>query len=117
MERTPSHRASIMTAGFWLGLVLVVALLVAVRLPILRCDPLVAGTPFFLDERDYLGLAHSLAAGDAAADTVRPWVRAPMTSLVLLGLSRLRGLPPELTPCDFEVFQMGLWAVLLLSMA
>lgn len=103
------------TIRFVLGLLLALALLVALRLPFLRCEPFVAGAPFFLDEREYVAIANAFARGDASIDTVYPWMRAPATSFMLLSIGRLRGVPPELAACDFQRVQIGLWALVLLS--
>ena len=100
-----------------LGLLLALTLLVGMRLPLLRCEPFVPGARLLYDEKDYLHGARSFAAGDTTSDTVEAWIRAPATSWVLLTVARLRGVPPALAGCDFQLLQIGMWALILLLVA
>jgi len=100
-----------------LGLLLALTLLVGMRLPFLRCEAFVPGAPLLYDEKDYLHGARSFAAGDTTSDTVEAWIRAPATSWVLLTVARLQGVPPALAGCDFQLLQIGMWALVLLLVA
>jgi hypothetical protein len=100
-----------------LGLLLALTLLCGMRLPFLRCEAFVPGAPLLYDEKDYLHGARSFAAGDTTSDTVEAWIRAPATSWVLLMVARLRGVPPALAGCDFQLLQIGMWALILLLVA
>src|SRR5512143_1830228 len=100
-----------------LGLLLALGLLLGLRLPFLRCEPFVPGAPLLYDEKDYLHGARSFAAGDTSSDTAEAWIRAPATSWVLLTVARLRGVPPALAGCDFQLLQCGMWALVLLLVA
>ncbi|MBC8076490.1 MAG: glycosyltransferase family 39 protein, partial [Chloroflexales bacterium] len=104
-------------ALYYVGLALAVALLLATRLPLVRCGVFGSDVPNFNDESNYVNLAHSLGNGDTIADTLLPWTRAPAASFVLLMLAWLRGLPPEFAVCDFQHFQVALWCGLLLLTA
>jgi 4-amino-4-deoxy-L-arabinose transferase-like glycosyltransferase len=104
-------------ALYYAGLALAVALLLATRLPLVRCGVFGSDVPNFNDEVNYVNLAHSLGKGDTIADTMLPWTRAPATAYALLLLSRLRGLPPEFAVCDFQRLQVALWCGLLLLTA
>src|SRR5262245_2438351 len=97
-----------------LGLALALTLLLVLRLSLLRCGPFKADVPNFNDEGNYVGQARSLIAGDTIADMALPWMRAPLPALLLVALARLRGQPPDLVVCDFQVVQIGLWAAMLL---
>lgn len=99
------------------GLLLAIALTLALRLPLLRCEPFVAGAPFFLDEREYVAIADALSRGDPSIDAALPWMRAPGTSFLLLSLARLRDVPPALAACDFQMAQSGLWIAITLLVA
>jgi hypothetical protein len=105
------------TTRYILGLALALALLIGVRLPFLRCEPFIPGTPLLFDEKDYLQGARSLAMGDTIADTAEAWIRAPATAWLLLTLTRVRGLPVELVGCDFQILQSALWGGLLVLVA
>src|SRR4029079_11656240 len=107
MKRTP----------YILGLFLALTLLCGMRLPFLRCEAFVPGAPLLYDEKDYLHGARSFAAGDTTSDTVEAWIRAPATSWVLLTVARLQGVPPALAGCDFQLLQIGMWALILLLVA
>ncbi|MEO7909927.1 MAG: glycosyltransferase family 39 protein [Roseiflexaceae bacterium] len=100
-----------------LGLLLALTLLVGMRLPFLRCEAFVPGAPLLYDEKDYLHGARSFAAGDTTSDTVEAWIRAPATSWLLLTVARLQGVPPALAGCDFQLLQIGMWALILLLVA
>src|ERR1700712_4146769 len=100
-----------------LGLLLALTLLCGMRLPFLRCEAFVPGAPLLFDEKDYLHGARSFAAGDTTNDTAEAWMRAPATAWMLVTLARLRGLPPELAGCDFQIMQIGMWAAILLLVA
>lgn len=93
-----------------IGCALVLGLLCALRLPLRRCEPFIAGAPFMLDEAEYVAYANAFASGDTSVESAKPWTRAPATSYLLLSLARLRGLPPELAVCDFQTLETGLWA-------
>src|SRR6266545_4017379 len=82
-----------------IGLALAIALLLGLRLPFLRCEPLIPGTPLLFDEKDYFRGANAIAAGDTLNDTVEAWIRAPGTAWLLLTVARLHGLPVELAGC------------------
>jgi hypothetical protein len=97
-----------------LGLMLALALLVGMRLPLLRCEPFVPGTPLLFDEKDYIRGANAQAIGDNSNDLNEAWMRAPGTAWLLLSTARLRGVPVELAACDYQRMQIGLWAALLL---
>lgn len=99
---------------YTIGFALVLGLLAALRLPLLRCEPFIAGAPFFLDEAEYVAYANAFATGDTSVESARPWTRAPATSYLLLTVARLRGLPPELAVCDFQIVQTALWGGVLL---
>lgn len=99
---------------YTIGFALVLGLLVALRLPLLRCEPFIAGAPFFLDEAEYVAYANAFASGDTSIESARPWTRAPATSYLLLTVARLGGLPPELAVCNFQLFQTALWSGVLL---
>ncbi len=105
------------TTRYALGLLLALALLCGMRLPFLRCEAFVPGAPLLYDEKDYLHGARSFAAGDTTSDTVEAWIRAPATSWVLLTVARLQGVPPALAGCDFQLLQIGMWALVLLLVA
>lgn len=96
-----------------LGLLLALALLVGMRAPFLRCEPFVPGAPLVYDEKDYLHGARSLVAGDTTSDTAEAWIRAPATAWLLLTVARGRGVPPALAGCDFQILQIGMWALVL----
>ncbi|MBK9715439.1 MAG: glycosyltransferase family 39 protein [Kouleothrix sp.] len=100
-----------------LGLMLALALLLGLRLPFLRCEPFIPGTPLLFDEKDYIRGAKAMPVGDTSVDTNEAWIRAPGTSWALLTVARLRGVPVELAGCDFQRAQVGLWAVMLLLVA
>ncbi len=100
-----------------IGLALAIALLLGLRLPFLRCEPLIPGTPLLFDEKDYFRGANAIAAGDTLNDTVEAWIRAPGTAWLLLTVARLHGLPVELAGCDYQRVQAGMWAMLLLLIA
>jgi hypothetical protein len=102
---------------YTIGFALVLSLLCALRLPLRRCEPFIAGAPFLLDEAEYVAYANAFAIGDTSVETARPWTRAPATSYVLLSVARLRGLPPELAVCDFQALQTALWVGLTLLIA
>ena len=102
---------------YLLGLLLAITLLIALRLPLLRCGAFGADVPNFNDESNYVFLASSLLRGDNYADTAWPWTRAPGTALLLIALGWLRGLPPELVVCDFQIVQVAIWVGLLLIIA
>ncbi len=103
--------------SYRLGLTLALLLLLALRLPLLRCGAFGADVPGFNDEVNYITQARSLLAGDTYADTVEAWMRAPLPALLLMSLAWLRGQIPELVICDFQVIQLGLWVGLLLLLA
>ncbi len=105
------------TTRYALGLLLALALLCGMRLPFLRCEAFVPGAPLLYDEKDYLHGARSFAAGDTTSDTVEAWIRAPATAWVLLTVARLQGVPPALAGCDFQLLQIGMWALVLLLVA
>lgn len=65
------------TRTYALGLILALLLLLALRLPMLRCGPLEADVIKHYDEINYIWLANSLANGDTEADTRWAWMRAP----------------------------------------
>jgi len=96
------------------GLTLALVLLLGMRLPLLRCEPFVPGTPLLFDEKDYIRGAKAMAVGDNSNDTFEAWMRAPATAWLLLTTAQIRGVPVELATCDFQHLQIGLWAVLLL---
>jgi hypothetical protein len=100
-----------------LGLLLGLALRVGMRAPFLRCVAFVPGAPLVYDEKDYLHGARSFAAGDTSSDTAEAWIRAPATSWLLLTVARLGGVPPALAGCDFQIVQIGMWALVLLLVA
>jgi len=100
-----------------LGLLLALILLCGMRVPFLRCEAFVPGAPLLYDEKDYLHGARSFAAGDTTSDTVEAWIRAPATSWVLLTVARLQGVPPALAGCDFQLLQIGMWALVMLLVA
>jgi dolichyl-phosphate-mannose-protein mannosyltransferase len=100
-----------------LGLLLALTLLVGMRLPFLRCEAFVPGAPLLYDEKDYLHGARSFAAGDTTSDTVEAWIRAPATAWVLLTVARMQSVPPALAGCDFQLLQIGMWALVLLLVA
>lgn len=99
---------------YTIGFALVLGLLCALRLPLLRCEPFIAGAPFFLDEAEYVAYANAFASGDTSVESARPWTRAPATSYLLLTVAQMRGLPPELAVCDFQMLQTALWSGVLL---
>jgi hypothetical protein len=105
------------TIWYILGLTLAVALLVGMRLPLLRCEPFVPGMPLLFDEKDYIRGANAMAVGDNSNDLNEAWMRAPGTAWVLLNTARARGVPVELAACDYQRMQIGLWVVLLLLVA
>jgi len=96
---------------------LFLALLLALRLPFVRCGTFGSDVPNFNDENNYITLAHSLATGDTTADTTWAYTRAPAAALLLLGLARLKGLPPEFVVCEFQFVQITIWAALMLVVA
>src|SRR5215208_2151155 len=96
------------------GLTLALALLLGMRLPILRCEAFVPGTPLLFDEKDYIRGAKAMAVGDASNDFAEAWMRAPATAWLLLTTAQTRGVPVELAACDFQRLQVALWAMLLL---
>lgn len=100
-----------------LGLIIALLLLLALRLPFLRCGPLGADVIKHYDEANYVWLANSLANGDTEADTRWAWTRAPATAFVLLVFMRLRDLPAELVICEYQIVQAFLWAGMLLVLA
>ncbi len=108
---------TIHTLVFLLGLGLALALLVGLRLPLLRCEPLVPGAPLLFDEKDYIRAANAFAVGSNAGDLNEAWMRAPATSWLLLTTAQQRGVPVELAGCDFQRLQTGMWALLLLIVA
>src|SRR6266511_2826904 len=95
------------------GLTFALALLLGMRLPLLRCEPFVPGTPLLFDEKDYIRGAKAMAFGYNSNDTNEAWMRAPATAWLLLATAQTRGVPVELAACDFQRLQIGLWAVLL----
>jgi len=99
------------------GLTLALALLIGMRLPLLRCEPFVPGTPLLFDEKDYIRGANAMTVGDNSNDMGEAWMRAPATAWLLLTTAQIRGVPVELATCDFQRLQIGLWAVLLLLIA
>lgn len=105
------------TTRYLLGIALALALLIGMRAPLLRCEPFVAGTPQFFDERDYVRGANDMLAGSNANDLAQSWMRAPGTAWLLSSLARWRGGPAELVACDFQRVQVGLWVILLLLVA
>ncbi len=102
---------------YFLWLLLALTLLLALRLPFLRCGPLGSDVEKYYDEINYIWLANSLMNGDTDADTRWAWTRAPGTALVLAGLGTIRGLPAELVICDFQIIQVAIWAMLLFMSA
>ncbi|HEU4325622.1 MAG TPA: glycosyltransferase family 39 protein [Roseiflexaceae bacterium] len=110
-------RSTIHTLAFLLGLGLALALLVGLRLPLLRCEPLIPGAPLLFDEKDYIRAANAFAVGSNASDLNEAWMRAPATSWLLLTTAQQRGVPVELAGCDFQRLQTGMWALLLLLVA
>ncbi len=105
------------TRTYFLWLALAALITLALRLPFLRCGAFGADVTIFYDEVNYVWLASSLANGDTYADTLWAWTRAPGVALLLLLLSWLRGLPPELVICDFQVVQSVLWVGMLLPLS
>lgn len=102
------------TTRYLAGLAIAIALLIGMRAPLLRCEPFVAGTPQFFDEKDYIRGANDKLTGSTANDLAQSWMRAPGTAWLLSGLARQRGVPAELAACDFQRVQVGLWVILLL---
>ncbi len=105
------------TRTYFLWLALAALITLALRLPFLRCGAFGADVTIVYDEVNYVWLASSLANGDTYADTLWAWTRAPGVALLLLLLSWMRGLPPELVVCDFQVVQSGLWVGMLLPLS
>ena len=105
------------THTYFLWLALAALITLALRLPFLRCGSFGSDVIIFYDEVNYVWLASSLANGDTYADTLWAWTRAPGVALLLLLLSWLRGLPPELVVCDFQVVQSVLWVGMLLPLS
>jgi hypothetical protein len=105
------------SASYLLGLALALALLVGLRLPFLRCEPFIPGTPLVFDEKDYIRGAKAIPTGDTSVDTNEAWIRAPGTSWLLYNVARLRGRPVELAGCDYQRAQVGMWAAMLLLIA
>lgn len=111
------HTPDLSPKRLLIGVAVAMLIVLAVRLPLLRCGAFGADVPNFADEVNYVWLADSLASGNTVADTYWFRSRAPVTALLLLGLGALRGVPPEYAVCDFQVVQVVLWAALVCAIA